>query len=58
MKVDVVSQKLKSELLDCNLKKIFHDEAISMTVRNESKVGRNDPCPCGAERNIKSAVEK
>ncbi|WP_407929235.1 SEC-C metal-binding domain-containing protein [Clostridium hydrogenum] len=44
-----------SKLLDCGLEEEnFDGEANSMPVRNENKVGRNDPCPCGSGKKYKN----
>ena len=34
-------------------KEIFLDQRKSGTVRNEKKIGRNDPCPCGSGKKYK-----
>lgn len=33
---------------DCN-----HDHHKQMPIRNEKKVGRNEPCPCGSGKKYK-----
>ncbi len=34
-------------------KDLYKDQKASGTVRNEEKVGRNDPCPCGSGKKFK-----
>ena len=34
-------------------KELFLEQKKSQTVRNEKKVGRNDPCPCGSGKKYK-----
>ncbi len=40
-----------------NQRKLYLEQKKSGTVVVGKKVGRNDPCPCGSERNINSAAE-
>lgn len=34
-------------------KELYREQKQSGTVRNEKKIGRNDPCPCGSGRKYK-----
>nr|WP_053241426.1 SEC-C metal-binding domain-containing protein [Clostridium sp. DMHC 10] len=47
-----------SKLLGYSLEENFDNEAISMPVRNENKIGRNDPCPCGSGKKYKKCCGK
>ena len=39
-------------------KEIAKNYKDSKTVRNENKVGRNDPCPCGSGKKYKKCCGK
>ena len=39
-------------------KRLYKEQKNSGTIRKEKKIGRNDPCPCGSGKNIKSAAEE
>ena len=39
-------------------KKLQKQYRSSVIVRNENKIGRNDPCPCGSGKKYKSILEK
>lgn len=43
---------------DENTRKRLYKEQKIRTIRKEKKIGRNDPCPCGSGKNIKSAAEE
>lgn len=36
----------------------YDDSVKQEPVRKEHKIGRNDPCPCGSERSIRTAAEE
>jgi len=46
--------------LDRFQKEVVHAESVrpemNQTTEPEGKIGRNAPCPCGAERNIRNAA--
>ena len=47
------------EIFDAETKKKLYREAKNLhTVRNTTKVGRNDPCPCGSGRKYKQCCGK
>ena len=48
---DAIFSKEKREEIKKNFKK-------SKTVRNENKIGRNDPCPCGSGKKYKKCCGK
>lgn len=39
-------------------KQFYREQKQSGTIRNEKKIGRNDPCPCGSGRKYKHCCEK
>ena len=39
--------------IDHLMGKTIHDRKIDITIRNEKKVGRNDPCICGSGKKYK-----
>jgi len=39
-------------------KELYKEQKISCTVRNEKKVGRNEPCPCGSGKKYKKCCGK
>lgn len=39
-------------------KELYHEQKISGTVRNEKKIGRNDPCPCQSGKKYKKCCGK
>ncbi|MBO6154991.1 MAG: SEC-C domain-containing protein [Lachnospiraceae bacterium] len=39
-------------------KRLYKEEKASHTIRNEKKVGRNDPCPCGSGKKYKFCCGK
>lgn len=47
------------EIFDEETKKaLYKSQKNAYTVRNENKVGRNDPCPCGSGRKYKQCCGK
>ena len=47
------------EILDAEKKKALYKEAKNLhTIRNDKKVGRNDPCPCGSGKKYKFCCAK
>ena len=40
------------------LKKLYKEQKESTTIRKEKKIGRNDPCPCGAGKKYKKCCGK
>lgn len=42
------------DIFDADTKKtLYHEAKNAHTIRNTTKVGRNDPCPCGSGRKYK-----
>ncbi len=39
-------------------KELYKEQKSSGTVRNENKIGRNDPCPCGSGKKYKKCCGK
>ncbi len=39
-------------------KQLYKKQKLSNTVRNENKIGRNDPCPCGSGKKYKKCCGK
>jgi len=39
-------------------KELYKEQKLSTTVRNEKKIGRNDPCPCGSGKKHKKCCGK
>lgn len=39
-------------------KELYREQKASGTIRNEKKIGRNDPCPCGSGKKYKKCCGK
>ncbi len=39
-------------------KELYKEQKSSTTIRNEKKIGRNDPCPCGSGKKYKKCCGK
>ena len=39
-------------------KELYKEQKASGTIRNEKKIGRNDPCPCGSGKKYKKCCGK
>ena len=40
------------------LKALYKEQKLSTTIRQEKKIGRNDPCPCGSGKKYKHCCGK
>ena len=44
--------------IDHLMGKTIHDRKIDTTIRNEKKIGRNEPCHCGSGKKYKKCCER
>jgi uncharacterized protein YchJ len=56
-KYEWFEKESREYLMDESSDHAFYDEPEKPFIREDSKVGRNDPCPCGSGKKYKKCCE-